>query len=233
MRHQCPNVRQSFRLIRTAVVGHATDFVVCLGPSKGLVVNGFPDGRLHQITPGQKNGACAFHNDAFVAHDGQIRTAGDTTSHDGSDLWDAFRGETGVVSEHATKVLFVGKDLVLHGEVDPCAVHQVNDGHPIFQRNFLRAQVLFAGDGEPCTSLDSGVVGDHETKGAMDASHLNHHPSGGTSTMLLVHPMTRQCPQFNAFCPWIKQPVQTLSCSPLSLRVLFVSAGGAATETHF
>ena len=146
-----------------------------LGPAEGFVVDVFANGGLHEVAPRQENGACALHDDAFVAHDGEVRSPGHATSHHGGDLWDAGRREFGVVPEHPPEVLFVRENLVLHGQVHPGAVHQVDDWQAVLQGNFLGAEVLFSCDGKPRACFHSGVVGHGQTQFAVDASELHHH----------------------------------------------------------
>ena len=57
MGDQGPNVFQRFFLVLAAVVGHATDFIVSGRTAQRFVVDGFANGRFHQIAARQENRA--------------------------------------------------------------------------------------------------------------------------------------------------------------------------------
>src|SRR5690606_489826 len=103
-----------------------------------------------------------LHDQGLVAHDRQVGAAGHAAAHHGGDLRDAHAAHHGVVAEDAAEVLFVGEDLVLHGQVHAGAVHQVDDGQTVLDGDLLGAQVLLAGHGEPGAGLHGGVVGHHD-----------------------------------------------------------------------
>ena len=128
MRDQRPNVREGLGFVFAAVIGNATDFIVGGRASERLVVNGFTNGGLDQVASCQENRARALHDDAFVAHDWEVGAAGDATAHHSRNLRNACRGEARVVAKHPSKVLLVRKNLVLHGQVHACTVHEVDDG---------------------------------------------------------------------------------------------------------
>ena len=85
---QGSNVLQGFFFILAAVIGDAADFIVRGRASQRFVVNGLANGCFDQIAAGQENGARSFHNDALVAHDGEVGATRHATAHHGSDLRD-------------------------------------------------------------------------------------------------------------------------------------------------
>ena len=79
-----------------------------------FIVNRLANGGFDQIAACQEDGARSFHNDALIAHDGEVGSTSHATAHHGSDLWNPCRGEARIVSEHAAEVFLVWENLVLH-----------------------------------------------------------------------------------------------------------------------
>jgi hypothetical protein len=102
----------------------------------------FTRGGLHQRRPSQKDRALITHDDGFVRHGGDISTAGGATAHDAGDLGNALGRKIGLIVEDAAEMIAVRKDFGLVGEVGTAAIHQVNAGKPVFESDFLRAQML-------------------------------------------------------------------------------------------
>ena len=232
MRDQRPNVGEGFGFILAAVIGHATDFIVGGRAAERFVVNRFANGGFDQVASRQENRAGAFHDDALVAHDGQVGAACHATAHHSGNLRNARRGEARVVAEHPSKVLFVRKDLVLHGQVHAGAVDEVDDGESVFEGDLLGAEVFLACDGEPRTGFHRGVIGHHKARLVVDAAHFDHHSACGAAAFILVHAMTCQGADFEPFASWVKQPVQAFARRPFSLGVFLFDPFGASALAH-
>ena len=84
-----PDFLQGILVIITHVIGHAADAAVGLSAAKGFVVDVLANGGFDQVTPREENGACVSDDQGFVAHNGQVRSAGYTGPHDGCNLWNA------------------------------------------------------------------------------------------------------------------------------------------------
>ena len=119
-------------------------------------------------------------------------------------------------------MLFVCKDLVLHWQIDPGTVHQVNNRQTIFHRYFLRSQILLSSDRKPSAGFDGGVVGHDHHQTSMDITQNHHNPSGRATAFLFVHAQPGQCPNFKTIRAGIQQ-----SCDAFSSRhfTLFMEAG--------
>jgi hypothetical protein len=72
----------------------------------------------------------------------------------------------------------VGKDLVLQRQERAARIHQVHTRQPVLERHFLRAQMLFHGEGEIRAALHGGVVRDHHDLAAVHASDAGDDSSG-------------------------------------------------------
>src|SRR5690606_35150662 len=89
--------------------------------------------------------------------------------------------------ENPPKVLLVREDPFLHGKIDPCTVHQINDGQTVLHGDFLGPEVFLAADRKPCPCLDRGIIGHHHTLPSLDITDLDHNAPTGTSPVIGVH----------------------------------------------
>src|SRR5690606_36558607 len=92
---------------------------------------------LHKRGPGQVQAGAVRHHE-LVAHDRQVRPAGDAVPHDRGQLRYAHGADTRVQVEDPAEVVLVGEDLVLHGQVDAGGVHQVDERDPVLEGDGLR-----------------------------------------------------------------------------------------------
>ena len=119
------------------VVDHTGNAAVHISSAEGLGIDILSDGGAHQVGAREEDAPRIPHDDAFVAHDGQVGSSRHAAAHDGRELGNARCTELGVVPEDAAEVLLVGEDLILHRQVDPRAVHEVKDGQVEFEGEFL------------------------------------------------------------------------------------------------
>ena len=178
MTNELTNPFKTGRIVGHFVIRNTAYIAMRIRPPQPFVVHFLPDSGFDQVGTRQKDATVALNNEGFVGHDGQVGTAGNTRPHNGRDLNDSHGGHAGIVTENPTKMLFVCKYFVLHGQVDSSTVHQVNNGQTVFHGNFLGSQVFFAGDGEPGPRLDGWVVGHHHAKSVLDSSQNHHHTAG-------------------------------------------------------
>ncbi len=117
-------------------------------------------------------------------------------AHHRSNLGDAHGAHHGIVAEDAAKVLFVGEDLILHGQVNAGRVHDVDYRQAVLHRNLLQAQVLLAGDREPGAGLHGIIVGDDHALPAADVANAAHGAAAGAAAFLLHTYPSRQRSRF-------------------------------------
>ena len=122
------------------------------------------DGGLDEGGTGEEE-AGAFGHEDVIAHDREIRAAGDAHAHDGGDLRDAHGAHDGVVAEDAAEIVSVGEDVFLEGEEHAGGVDEINGGDAIFDGDVLGANHFFRGHGEKRAGFYGGVV-DDEHEGA-------------------------------------------------------------------
>ncbi len=158
--------------------------------TQGFVVNVLTDCSFDQIAASQKNRSRSFDDQGLIAHDGQVGPSCYARSHDSCNLGNAHSAHARIVSKHATKVLLVGKDLALQWQEYASTVNEINDRDAILHGDFLRAQVLFARDGKPCTGFNRCVIGDGNNQPLLDVSDLNNDSTGRTPTVFRVHAFT-------------------------------------------
>ena len=117
-------------VVGLAIVDGAAIARVNVGAAQVFVRDVLTDRRLDQGRPGEIQ-ARSFGHQHGVAQDRQVRTSGDAVAHDGGILGNALRREDGVVAEDPAEVVFIGEDLVLHGQKNARRVDQVNHGQPV------------------------------------------------------------------------------------------------------
>jgi len=153
------------------VVGHPRGAAVNLGPAELLGIDLLTRRRPHQRGAAEEDGPLAADDDAFVGHGRHVGSAGGAGTHHQGDLRDAESGHPGLIVEDAAEVIAVGKDFVLLRQIGAPRVDEVDAGKPVFQSDFLGAQVLLYGDRIVGTCLDGGVVGDDQTLQPMNAAY--------------------------------------------------------------
>ena len=147
-------------------------------------------GGLDQRRTGQKDCALFFHDDRHIRHRGHIGPARGARSHDHRDLGDALAAHPRLIIENPAKVVTVGKDLVLIGQVRAAAIDQIDAGQMVFLGDLLGTQVFFDTHREIGAALHRRIIAhDH----AVDALHLadtrDHTRRGGRPA---IKPMRRQ-----------------------------------------
>ena len=123
-------------------------------------------------------------------------------------------------------MLFIGEDFILHGQVNARAVHQINDGEPVFSGNFLGAQILFAGDRKPGAGLYRGVVGHHDALSAAHVANDHHHTASRAAAVFGVHFITGESAHFDARLARVEQVVDALAGTHFAFLVEFFEALG-------
>ena len=231
--HESAQRAQRIVVVLGLVVAHATDLGVGGSSAKGFVVDFFADGGFDEVASGQKDAAGALDDEGLVAHDGQVGSASHTGSHYGRQLRNPKAAHHRVVAKNSPKVLFVRENLVLHRQVHAGGIHQIKDRNPVLHRNFLGAQVFFTGHREPCPRLHRRVVGHHHAGAAGDASKNDHHARRGTSPVLSVHSVGRECADFNLGGVGIQQTLDPLASAKLALLGEFLESLFASTLGNF
>ncbi len=178
------------------VVGYARDFGVRCGTAQHIRFDLFANGGLHEERSGQEDRSGAVYDEGFIAHDGQIGASRHATAHDGRNLRDAFAGEDRVVAKDAPEVLLVGKDLVLHRQIYACRIHQVDDGHVVFERDLLGTQVLLRGDRKPGPGFHGGVVRHDQAEASAHVAQPHDRAARGASAFIFVHLVSGKLPDF-------------------------------------
>ena len=141
-----------------------------VGAAQILGADHLAGGGLHQRGAGQEDGALVAHDDALVAHRRDVGAAGGAGAHHHGDLGMPAADMLRLVVEDAAEMVAVGEHLVLVRQVGAAAVHQVDAGQPVLQRDLLRAEVLLHGQREVGAALHRGVVGDDHALAPGDAA---------------------------------------------------------------
>jgi hypothetical protein len=92
------------------------------GATQRFTIHVFSYRGFHQIRAGKKDASGLVNDHRFITHDRQVSASCDTTSHDGRDLCDAHRTHDRIVAKDSSEVFFVGKNFILQGKKNSCAV---------------------------------------------------------------------------------------------------------------
>src|SRR5699024_12058238 len=114
-------------------------------------------------------------------------TAGYTTAHDGRNLWNALRADDGIITEYAPKVIFVGKDLILHGQIYAGRIYQIQNGQMIFDGNLLRPEIFLSCYREPGPGFYRSIISNNDAVASGYLSNSYNYPTGGAASLLIVH----------------------------------------------
>src|SRR3984957_8879315 len=212
------------------IVRDTRDFRMRVGAAERFGIDVLSDGGLYQVGAGQEDGAGAPDHDRFVAHDRQVGPAGDTRAQNNGDLGDAHGAHAGIVAKDATEVFFIGEDLVLHGQEDAGAVHEIDHGKMVLHGYFLQAQVFLTSYGEPGAGLYGLIVGDDDALPFADIADPGDGTTGGAAALGFVQLITRKGAEFDKGAVFIDEVTDALTRCTLFLFVLFFYRSLAAAE---
>ena len=119
-----------------------------------------------------------------------------------------------------------GKNLGLQRQEGPARVHQVDAGQPVFQGDFLGAQVFLHRNRVVGTALDGRVVGRHHHFPAVN--HADARDDSSRLYLVFVHPQPGQGTEFQERGVGIRQPVDALPDGQLPPAAVEFHGTGAA-----
>ena len=133
-------------------------------------------------------------------HRRHIGTTGGTGPHHDRDLRYALAAHPRLIVKNRAKVIAVGKDLILIGQVRATLIHEIDAGQMVFLGDLLRAQVLFDGHREIGATLHRRIVAD---------DHAPHGPA--TVTNARDHAGTRARRRHTGHAPPSRRPQERAS----------------------
>ncbi|MCY1522145.1 hypothetical protein D9M68_569900 [compost metagenome] len=200
--------------------------------AKGFIINIFADSGFHEVRTGQKNRSGTINNHRFITHDGQVGSSGYTGSHNGRNLNNSFGRHHGIISKHPAKMFFIGKYLILHGQVHSGTIHQINYRKPVFHSDFLCAQILFRGHWKPGAGLNGGIVGNDHTLPAAYITYAAYYTCSRAAALLGIHAIRCKSTDFEPLAFFINKILNSFACQQLSLFFLPGSTFLAATSIY-
>ncbi len=219
-------------VVRHLVVGDAADLAVHRRPAEQLVVDLLTNGGFDEMRTGEKHTPGFIHDQRFIAHDWEIRTTGNTRSHDGSNLRDTHGRHDGIVPEDAAEMLFVREDLTLQWQEYARRINQINDGEPVLDRNFLGAEVLLAGNREPRPGFHRGIISDDNHFTSVNFPNPKHRPRRRRTAIFFIHLERSEQPDLKEVASGINQFLDSLACGELAFLVEFLDSHLAAAKLH-
>ncbi len=165
---------------------------VHLGAAQLFFGRDLASGGLEQRRPGQKSARATAHHDDNVAQARHVSATGRarTVLH-GDDGQASGRQPREVAKQPATQHKTL--NAVLH-EVGARALHQVDEGQLVLQRNLLHTQDLLQPAGPNGASIDTRIAGHHQTAHPTDKANAGHHAATGHrfAGVLVVLQVARQ-----------------------------------------
>ena len=176
-----PRDRERVMVVERVVVGDARLARVHLGAAEFLGGHDLAGRRLHERRAAEEDRALITHDDRLVAHGRHVGAAGGARPHHDGNLGNAARRELRLVVEDAPEVVAIGKHLVLQRQECAAGINQIQTGQVIFERDFLRAQVLFDRDRVVGAALHRRVIHHDHAGHARHASDPGDDSPGGQS----------------------------------------------------
>ena len=127
-------------------------------------------------------------------------------------------------------MIAIGKHLVLVRQVGAAAVHQVDAGQPVLQRDFLRAQMLLHGDRIVGAALHRRIVGDDHALAPRDPADAGDDAGGGD--LAAVHAVRGELADLQERRGRIDQRPHPVARQQFSARQVALAGGLAAALAY-
>ncbi len=127
-------------------------------------------------------------------------------------------------------MIAVRKHLVLVGQIGAAAVHQIDAGQPVLQRDLLRAQVFFHRDRIVGAAFHRCVVGNDDALAPGYAADARYDPGG--RDLAAVHAVRGELTDFQERRGRIDQRPDTVSRQQFSARQMPLTRRLATALTH-
>ncbi len=147
-------------------------------PAKVLCRDHLSCRRLHQWRTSEKDRALVSHDNTLIAHGGYIGAPRRTGSHDNGDLRDTERGHVRLIIKTPAKMITIGEHILLVRQVRPAGIDEIDAGKPVFERNFLRPQMLLHSQRVISTTLHRCIIADDNTFAPLDAANAGNDTGG-------------------------------------------------------
>ena len=170
-----------------------------------------------------------FHHQRFVAHNGKIGPTGNTSACNGSYLRNAHRTHLGIVSKHSSKMFFIRKNFILHGQKNTRTIYNIYYWQMIFHGNFLHAQIFLSSNRKPSSCFHSLIIGHYNTLTTANITHSSNHATCRTTAIFCIHFISRKSTYFYKWFICINQIFNSFSSSKFIFFFLFCNGFISAT----
>jgi hypothetical protein len=134
----------------------------------------------------------------------------------------------GLIEEYTAKMVAIRKNLGLMRQVCPARIDQIDAGQTVLLGDLLSPQVLFDRNREIGPAFDGRVIGHDHDFTATDPPNAGNDPSRWS--LIIIHTVGRQSPDFEEGCPDIEQALNPLPRQELAARNVTLTRRGWATE---
>ena len=181
-------------IILGQIVGNTTQPRMGIAATQRFSIDILAGSLFHQRRTGQKDGPLPCNNNRLVRHGRHIGTPGRAGSHDHGNLRNTGCAHPRLIIKNASKMVAVGKHLVLTRQVGTAAIHQIQAGQMVLQRDFLRAKMLFHRQRIVTATLYRGVIADDHAVPPAYLADTGNDPGG--RDLILIQVMRRKKPDF-------------------------------------
>ena len=155
-------------------------------PAEFLAIDFLADGGLDEGGAGKVQPA-AFGHEQGVAEHGKIAASRHAVAHDRGDLHDPLGGDHRVITEDASEVIGIGKDVFLQRQENPGGIYKIKQRQPRPLGDHLGPDGLLAGHGKKCPGFHRRVVGNDHAQLAANGGYRRDNARGGRPAIFLVH----------------------------------------------
>ena len=92
-------------------------------------------------------------------------------------LLNAQATHAGLIIKNAAKIVFIGKNFILHGQESTTRIDQINAGQMIALGYFLGPQMFFHSYGKVGAAFDRRIIGDNHAGSAMHHADASDYSS--------------------------------------------------------
>ncbi len=213
-------------IIAGQVIGDAWVGAVHLGAAEGFCADLLAGRCLDQRRAGQKDGGLLPDHDGLVRHGGYIGAACGAEPHHHRQLGDVLGRHASLVVKDATKMIAVGKHLVLHRQKGAAGIHQIEAGEAQPFGDGLGPQVLFHRERVVGATLHGGIVHHQHAEPPRDEPDAGDDAGGGHRLVIDLPGGQRR--EFEKGGARVQQLIDALAGQQFAAGLMTGIVGGAA-----
>jgi hypothetical protein len=141
-----------------------------------------------------------------------------------------WRRHLGLVVEDATEMISTREHFVLIGQIGAAAIHKIDAGQPVLQRDFLGAQMLLYGHRKIGAAFDRGVIGDDHALASRNTADAGDQTCRGS--LAAIETMRGELADLQKGRNRINQRADAIARQQFSPRKMSLARGLPPSETN-